>query len=270
MMKLPTDLRGQSFLDIGANDGFFSFQAERYGADKVLALDKYADVEMSGNRTAWDRKGIEMVHQYLDSKIKIVSASFEDCEFNEQFDNVLISNVLVWMHNIETVIAKLSSITRGVLYIRDGFLTDDKKHITTKGGPNFFEIGKLIKILNNNGFEVFHKKQIFYSESVRKSFETFHLISSENVVPYFSHPWSVNPLGEIYIPTQVSYNHVNRRYFVSNKGWVDSIYLNIHSDSLWYKTKKKIRNAVLPMSLEDRFLVGNRGVQNWILHCRRA
>ena len=34
---LPEDLTGKSVLDIGAWDGFFSFQAERNGAERVLA-----------------------------------------------------------------------------------------------------------------------------------------------------------------------------------------------------------------------------------------
>ena len=36
---LPSDLRGRSVLDVGAWDGFFSFECERRGADRVVALD---------------------------------------------------------------------------------------------------------------------------------------------------------------------------------------------------------------------------------------
>ena len=39
---LPEDLSGKSVLDIGAWDGFFSFQAERNGAERVLATDHYS------------------------------------------------------------------------------------------------------------------------------------------------------------------------------------------------------------------------------------
>jgi tRNA (mo5U34)-methyltransferase len=35
------DLRGKSVLDIGAWDGWFSFEAERHGAARVVALDRY-------------------------------------------------------------------------------------------------------------------------------------------------------------------------------------------------------------------------------------
>src|SRR5579862_9267701 len=41
-MQLPVDLSGRSVLDIGAWDGFFSFEAERRRASRVVASDYYA------------------------------------------------------------------------------------------------------------------------------------------------------------------------------------------------------------------------------------
>ena len=38
---LPESFKGESFLDIGANDGFYSFEAEKRGASNVVALDIY-------------------------------------------------------------------------------------------------------------------------------------------------------------------------------------------------------------------------------------
>ena len=40
MMALPEDLSGKTLLDIGCNEGFFSFEAEKRGATRVLAMDK--------------------------------------------------------------------------------------------------------------------------------------------------------------------------------------------------------------------------------------
>ena len=40
MMDLPSDMSGMSVLDIGCNEGFFAFEAERRGANRVMALDK--------------------------------------------------------------------------------------------------------------------------------------------------------------------------------------------------------------------------------------
>ena len=39
-VNLPQSLQGLSVLDIGAWDGFFSFECERRGAKRVVALDK--------------------------------------------------------------------------------------------------------------------------------------------------------------------------------------------------------------------------------------
>ncbi|HUT33828.1 MAG TPA: hypothetical protein VNE39_10125 [Planctomycetota bacterium] len=41
-LHLPEDLTGKSVLDVGAWDGAFSFEAERRGAARVLATDRYA------------------------------------------------------------------------------------------------------------------------------------------------------------------------------------------------------------------------------------
>lgn len=40
-IKMPEDLRGMTVIDIGAWDGFFSFEAERRGASRVLATDSF-------------------------------------------------------------------------------------------------------------------------------------------------------------------------------------------------------------------------------------
>ena len=41
-LDLPLSLAGESVLDIGAWDGFFSFEAERRGASRVVAADYYS------------------------------------------------------------------------------------------------------------------------------------------------------------------------------------------------------------------------------------
>src|SRR5438874_1190950 len=48
-LQIPADLRGKTVLDIGAWDGFFSFECERRGASRVLAIDTYA----------WDEHGMD-------------------------------------------------------------------------------------------------------------------------------------------------------------------------------------------------------------------
>src|SRR5579875_1114500 len=51
--KLP-ELAGKSVLDIGAWDGYYSFQAERLGARRVVALDHYVwGVDMAARQQYW-------------------------------------------------------------------------------------------------------------------------------------------------------------------------------------------------------------------------
>ena len=40
-IRMPEDLTGRTVLDVGAWDGFFSFEAERRGASRVLATDSF-------------------------------------------------------------------------------------------------------------------------------------------------------------------------------------------------------------------------------------
>lgn len=46
-IQLPEDLSGMRVLDLGARDGFFSFECERRGAKEVVALD-YVDENITG------------------------------------------------------------------------------------------------------------------------------------------------------------------------------------------------------------------------------
>ena len=49
LLQIPDDLTGWTVLDIGAWHGFFSFECERRGADRVLAVDTFS----------WDRFGMD-------------------------------------------------------------------------------------------------------------------------------------------------------------------------------------------------------------------
>ena len=64
-MHLP-DLSGRTVLDIGAYDGFYSFEAERRGAARVLATDSW-----TWNWPGSDaRRNFDLAHDVLESKVE--------------------------------------------------------------------------------------------------------------------------------------------------------------------------------------------------------
>ena len=73
-LHMPDDLQGQSVLDVGAWDGFFSFEAERRGARDVLATDSFC---WSGE--GWGSKeGFDLARQMVDSKVRDKEISVDD------------------------------------------------------------------------------------------------------------------------------------------------------------------------------------------------
>ena len=68
---LPEDLRGRSVLDVGAWDGFFSFECERRGATRVLALDGPAWQEPAWGPGGFGTKaGFELARRALGSSVE--------------------------------------------------------------------------------------------------------------------------------------------------------------------------------------------------------
>lgn len=96
-MKLPDNaLQGKTVLDIGAWDGYFSFEAERQGASRVVALDRYVYQLDLGHSADYGRmlaggaietlripgfysphklptkRGFDTAHMLLQSKVELV------------------------------------------------------------------------------------------------------------------------------------------------------------------------------------------------------
>src|SRR5215217_2754623 len=63
-LQLPERLDGKSVLDIGAWDGFFSFECERRGAAKVVAYDDFVWNKTDEGFTG--KRGFELARRALD------------------------------------------------------------------------------------------------------------------------------------------------------------------------------------------------------------
>jgi tRNA (mo5U34)-methyltransferase len=86
---LPADLTGKSVLDVGAWDGYFSFEAERRGACRVLAIDKLA-----GWHAEVGTAGFELAKELLGSSVEFRVMDVMDLDqLDEQFDVILFLGV---------------------------------------------------------------------------------------------------------------------------------------------------------------------------------
>lgn len=110
LMRIPENLRGWSVLDVGAWHGFFSFECERRGADRVLAIDSYA----------WDRFGMEGfldARERFGSKVEYrrLDAHALDVDDVGQFDLVLCLGLVYHLSNPLRAFERIARVTKRLL-----------------------------------------------------------------------------------------------------------------------------------------------------------
>jgi tRNA (mo5U34)-methyltransferase len=144
-LELP-DLRGKTVLDIGAWDGFFSFEAERMGAARVVALDyhvwgldmpayaKYIEQCQSqgvipqtfGQAGSWfrpkelpGRAGFDLAHRALGSCVEPVVGDFMSMDLSTlgTFDVVFFLGVLYHLENPFLGLRRLAQLTSALSII---------------------------------------------------------------------------------------------------------------------------------------------------------
>jgi tRNA (mo5U34)-methyltransferase len=115
-IRMPQDLSGLTVLDIGAWDGFFSFEAERRGARRVLATDSFC----------WDgggwgtKKGFDLARRALgsrveDKRIEVLDLSPETVGV---FDVVLFLGILYHMKHPLLALERVASVTKRQLIMQ--------------------------------------------------------------------------------------------------------------------------------------------------------
>jgi len=124
-IALPESLAGKTVLDIGAWDGFFSFEAERRGAARVVAADSY-----SWSGEGWGRKAsFELARDLLGSRVEDRHIEVLDLspETVGRFDVVLFLNVLYHMRHPLLALERVASVTAGTLILETHLdLTDEE------------------------------------------------------------------------------------------------------------------------------------------------
>jgi tRNA (mo5U34)-methyltransferase len=143
-LRLP-DLRGKTVLDLGAWDGFFSFEAERRGARRVVALDHFVwSLDLPRHSQYWceckergvaplpyedtpnwqpeelpGKRGYDIAHKAIGSKVESVVGNFMtmDLEPLGTFDVVFFLGVLYHMENPLAALRRVASLTNGLAII---------------------------------------------------------------------------------------------------------------------------------------------------------
>jgi tRNA (mo5U34)-methyltransferase len=118
-MGLPSDLRGKRLLDIGCWDGFFSFEAERQGAE-VVAID------------CWRPPNFFKAHEALNSKVEFREMSVYEVSRRKlgTFDYVLFLGVLYHLRHPLLGLERVCEVTkeRAIIetHIIDDFFANDR------------------------------------------------------------------------------------------------------------------------------------------------
>lgn len=109
ILQIPSSLAGKSVLDVGAWDGFFSFEAERRGAARVVAADSFA-----WNGDNWSTKdGFNLARRIIGSQVEDVEIDVMDLSAEQigQFDLVLFLGVLYHMRHPLLALERAASVT---------------------------------------------------------------------------------------------------------------------------------------------------------------
>jgi tRNA (mo5U34)-methyltransferase len=144
-LRLP-DLHGRSVLDIGAWDGFYSFEAVRRGAGRVVALDHYVwSLDLDAQQRYWrecrergevprpyhevaslwhpdalpGKRGFDAANAILGGIVQPVVADFMECDIDSlgTFDVVLFLGVLYHLEDPLRALRRLRAVTRELAVI---------------------------------------------------------------------------------------------------------------------------------------------------------
>ena len=136
-LNLPSSFQGKTVLDIGAWDGFYSFEAERRGAKRVLATDHFC---WSG--PGWgSQAGFNLARKALNSKVEDYEIDVMDLSPEKigTFDVVLFLGVLYHLRHPLLALERVFSVTKELLILE----TDMDKVYDSRPVMVFYPGGEL-------------------------------------------------------------------------------------------------------------------------------
>lgn len=116
VMGMPDDLTGMSVLDVETYDGFYAFEAERRGAERVVATDSWT-WNWPGSHA---RRNFELAHEVLGSRVEPMEVSVEELtpeRVGGTFDLVLFLGVLYHAPNPLGYLGNVRRVTGGMAIV---------------------------------------------------------------------------------------------------------------------------------------------------------
>ncbi|HEY6351983.1 MAG TPA: class I SAM-dependent methyltransferase [Candidatus Angelobacter sp.] len=205
--KIPDNLSGKTFLDIGAWDGFFSFEAERRGAARVLALDSYV---WEGRVPGKSKEGFLTARSILNSRVEDMHMDAFDISPDKigMWDVVLLAGVLYHVKHPWLLLEKAASVTRQLLIV-ETFIDlrfkrrpavalyplspIEKNHADNWCGPNTAALKQMLIDCKFSSVEVVYRSSILHSaaSAVRRfaqfSYSPFAAIQQGRCVVHARH-----------------------------------------------------------------------------------
>jgi len=112
-LGVPDNLSGLTVLDVGCSDGFYSFESEKRGAARVLAVDNYSSVYID------NPSGFNVAHESLQSRVEFLKSDLFDLDAQQigQFDVVLFLGVLYHLRHPLLALERLATLCRRQLIV---------------------------------------------------------------------------------------------------------------------------------------------------------
>jgi SAM-dependent methyltransferase len=275
-LNLPNDLKGKSFLDVGANDGLFSFLAEKKGASKVVASDLYKD-NVGSMELGWSYKGISMLKDYFQSGIHLHKGGIYHLnELSDAFDIVWVNNVINWLDDIEKAIENLASVTKGNLFISDGFITENQAadFIKPHGMPirYMYKLSYMKKLLEKYGFTVEETTEINYEKIFMHYFISFPRLTVKKGTKIYLLPDenSEFKFSEKDI-TMYSFGRNGIYHHLFELGWIKESEAEVfyHHPSRIYKALKAIGLQSIYYFVKGKFAIRKKGYTSYVIKAQK-
>jgi tRNA (mo5U34)-methyltransferase len=272
---MPENLKGKSVLDIGANDGYYSFMAEGKGATEITALDIYGG-DGSTMVGGWPIQGITLLKQYLDSKVEIIADSVYNVPtLGKKWDVVLCNDVLSWLEDVPKALDAITASCNEQLIIHDTFLQSGSK-ITQEfrdigiARLNRMNINYVIAELHKRGFRKVEIKRIYSYKHFEWQAINFPLASSAEPVECAASPMYPKVVKMVVVDKAWVLLKYRGYVYLRDLGWVKESEVQIShlASRLWLRLLKQL----IPYSFMHWWHSRNnleKGTSEYVITCFR-